>query len=72
MNVPCQHLDFVVSPDLDDAERTHLLDLARAASPVAVVPVRIDEAGDTTITDYGVYRIEDGELVCDETVRAAQ
>ena len=33
----------------------------------------IDEAGDTTITDDGVYRIEDGgELVCDETVRAAQ
>jgi len=32
----------------------------------------IDENGDTTITDYGVYRIEDGELVFDETVRAAQ
>jgi branched-chain amino acid transport system substrate-binding protein len=32
----------------------------------------IDENGDTTITDYGVYRIEDGELVFDSTVRAAQ
>jgi branched-chain amino acid transport system substrate-binding protein len=32
----------------------------------------IDENGDTTITDYGVYRIEDGELVFDATVRAAQ
>jgi branched-chain amino acid transport system substrate-binding protein len=32
----------------------------------------IDEDGDTTITDYGVYRIEDGELVFDATVRAAQ
>ena len=32
----------------------------------------IDENGDTTITDYGVYGIEDGELVFDETVRAAQ
>ena len=32
----------------------------------------IDENGDTTITDYGVYTIEDGELAFDETVRAAQ
>jgi branched-chain amino acid transport system substrate-binding protein len=32
----------------------------------------IDENGDTTITDYGVYRVEDGELVFDETVKAAQ
>jgi branched-chain amino acid transport system substrate-binding protein len=32
----------------------------------------IDENGDTTITDYGVYRIEDGELVFDATVRADQ
>jgi branched-chain amino acid transport system substrate-binding protein len=32
----------------------------------------IDENGDTTITDYGVYTIENGELVFDETVKAAQ
>jgi branched-chain amino acid transport system substrate-binding protein len=32
----------------------------------------IDENGDTTITDYGVYSIEDGELVFDSTVRAAR
>jgi branched-chain amino acid transport system substrate-binding protein len=32
----------------------------------------IDEHGDTTITDYGVYRVQDGELVFDETVKAAQ
>jgi branched-chain amino acid transport system substrate-binding protein len=32
----------------------------------------IDENGDTTITDYGVYRIEDGELVFDQTIKAAQ
>ena len=32
----------------------------------------IDENGDTTITDYGVYRVEDGELVFDQTVKAAQ
>jgi branched-chain amino acid transport system substrate-binding protein len=32
----------------------------------------IDENGDTTITDYGVYRVENGELVFDETVKAAQ
>jgi branched-chain amino acid transport system substrate-binding protein len=30
----------------------------------------IDENGDTTITDYGVYRIEEGELVFDQTVQA--
>jgi branched-chain amino acid transport system substrate-binding protein len=32
----------------------------------------IDENGDTTITDYGVYRIEGGELVFDQTIKAAQ
>jgi branched-chain amino acid transport system substrate-binding protein len=32
----------------------------------------IDENGDTTLTDYGVYRVEDGELVFDETIKAAQ
>jgi branched-chain amino acid transport system substrate-binding protein len=31
----------------------------------------IDENGDTTLTDYGVYTIEDGELVFDKTVKAA-
>ena len=30
----------------------------------------IDENGDTTLTDYGVYTIKDGELVYDETVKA--
>jgi len=30
----------------------------------------IDENGDTTLTDYGVYRIEDGELAFDQTVQA--
>jgi branched-chain amino acid transport system substrate-binding protein len=32
----------------------------------------IDENGDSTITDYGVYRVQDGELVFDETVKAAE
>ena len=32
----------------------------------------IDENGDTTLTDYGVYRVKDGELVFDETIKAAQ
>jgi branched-chain amino acid transport system substrate-binding protein len=32
----------------------------------------IDENGDTTITDYGVYRIEDGELVFDQTIEASR
>jgi branched-chain amino acid transport system substrate-binding protein len=31
----------------------------------------IDENGDTTISDYGVYRIEDGELVFDKTIKAS-
>jgi branched-chain amino acid transport system substrate-binding protein len=31
----------------------------------------IDENGDTTITDYGVYTIKDGELGFDQTIQAA-
>jgi branched-chain amino acid transport system substrate-binding protein len=31
----------------------------------------IDENGDTTLTDYGVYSIEDGELTFDSTIEAA-
>jgi branched-chain amino acid transport system substrate-binding protein len=31
----------------------------------------IDENGDTTITDYGVYTIKGGELVFDQTIKAA-
>jgi branched-chain amino acid transport system substrate-binding protein len=30
----------------------------------------IDENDDTTITDYGVYKVEDGELVLDQTIKA--
>lgn len=30
----------------------------------------IDENGDTTLTDYGVYRIKDGSLSFDETIEA--
>jgi branched-chain amino acid transport system substrate-binding protein len=30
----------------------------------------IDENGDTTLTDYGVYKVEDGELVFDRTIKA--
>jgi branched-chain amino acid transport system substrate-binding protein len=30
----------------------------------------IDENGDTTLTDYGVYKIKDGELTFDKTVKA--
>jgi branched-chain amino acid transport system substrate-binding protein len=32
----------------------------------------IDENGDTTITDYGIYRIENAELVFDKTIKASQ
>jgi len=31
----------------------------------------IDENGDTTITDYGIYTIKGGELVFDQTIKAA-
>jgi branched-chain amino acid transport system substrate-binding protein len=31
----------------------------------------IDENGDTTLTDYGVYAVEDGALVFDQTIKAA-
>ncbi|MBA2504665.1 MAG: branched-chain amino acid ABC transporter substrate-binding protein [Thermoleophilaceae bacterium] len=31
----------------------------------------IDEDGDTTLTDYGIYKIEGGELVFDEKIQAA-
>ena len=30
----------------------------------------IDENGDTTLTDYGVYTIKDGELTFDQTIKA--
>ena len=32
----------------------------------------IDENGDTTLTDYGIYSIEGGELKFDKTIQAAQ
>jgi branched-chain amino acid transport system substrate-binding protein len=31
----------------------------------------IDENGDTSLTDYGVYSIEGGELTFDQTIKAA-
>jgi branched-chain amino acid transport system substrate-binding protein len=30
----------------------------------------IDENGDTTLTDYGIYSVKDGELVFDQTIKA--
>jgi branched-chain amino acid transport system substrate-binding protein len=30
----------------------------------------IDENGDTTVTDYGVYTVKNGELVFDQTIKA--
>jgi branched-chain amino acid transport system substrate-binding protein len=30
----------------------------------------IDENGDTTLTDYGVYTIDGGELTFDSTIKA--
>jgi branched-chain amino acid transport system substrate-binding protein len=31
----------------------------------------IDENGDTTLTDYGIYTVKNGELVFDQTIQAA-
>ena len=31
----------------------------------------IDENGDTSLTDYGVYTIDGGELKFDQTIKAA-
>ena len=31
----------------------------------------IDENGDTTLTDYGIYKIDGGELTFDQTIKAA-
>jgi len=30
----------------------------------------IDQNGDTSLTDYGVYKIQNGELTFDKTVKA--
>jgi branched-chain amino acid transport system substrate-binding protein len=30
----------------------------------------IDENGDTTLTDYGVYGIKNGQLAFDQTIKA--
>ena len=30
----------------------------------------IDENGDTTLTDYGIYKVEGGELTFDKTIKA--
>jgi len=30
----------------------------------------IDENGDTTLTDYGAYGVENGELKFDQTIKA--
>ena len=38
--------------------------------PSALGTYSIDENGDTTLTDYGSYKIEGGKLVFDETIKA--
>jgi branched-chain amino acid transport system substrate-binding protein len=32
----------------------------------------IDQNGDTTVTDYGIYTVENGELVFDQTIKAQE
>jgi branched-chain amino acid transport system substrate-binding protein len=63
---------------LDAIERSSSGDRARARSALFETRDResvlgrysIDDNGDTTLTDYGVYAIQDGELVFDQTIEA--
>jgi branched-chain amino acid transport system substrate-binding protein len=67
-------LDSCEALGADCTDRRSLIDALRETTGRESVlgTYDIDENGDTTITDYGVYRVDDGELVFDETVKAAQ
>jgi branched-chain amino acid transport system substrate-binding protein len=52
-----------------EAVRKQLLENTKGRNSV-LGTYDIDENGDTTLTDYGVYTIEDGELTFDKTVKA--
>ena len=51
-----------------DAVRQALFDTRDR--PSVLGDYSIDERGDTTLTDYGVYSIEGGDLKFDQTIRA--
>jgi branched-chain amino acid transport system substrate-binding protein len=65
-------LDTCQKLGADCADREALIEALRGTNGRESVlgTYDIDENGDTTITDYGVYRVDDGELVFDETVKA--
>jgi branched-chain amino acid transport system substrate-binding protein len=67
-------LDTCEELGADCADRQALIDALRETKGRESVlgTYDIDENGDTTISDYGVYRVDDGELVFDETVKADQ
>jgi branched-chain amino acid transport system substrate-binding protein len=58
----------------DCSDRQKLIDglFATKARKSVLGTYDIDENGDTTLTDYGVYRVKDGELVFDETIKASR
>jgi branched-chain amino acid transport system substrate-binding protein len=65
-------LDTCEKLGADCADREALIEALRGTKGRESVlgTYDIDENGDTTITDYGVYRVDNGELVFDETVKA--
>lgn len=65
-------LDTCAELGPDCADRQAMIDALMATRGRSSVlgTYDIDENGDTTISDYGVYTVEDGELVFDETVAA--
>ncbi len=65
-------LDTCEQLGADCSDRQAMIDALFATKGRASVlgTYDIDENGDTTLTDYGVYTVKDGELVFDQTVKA--
>jgi len=57
---------------LDKGDKQEMIDalFATKGRESALGTYDIDENGDTTLTDYGVYAIEGGELTFDQTIKA--
>ncbi len=65
-------LDTIEKAGADGGDRQAVIDGLYATQGRSSVlgTYDIDENGDTTLTDYGVYAIENGELEFDETIKA--
>ena len=65
-------LDTIEQLGDDGSDRQAVIDALFATEDRASVlgTYSFDENGDTTLTDYGVYKVVDGELVFDETIKA--